>query len=121
MLKEVNENTQVVLRHVKSPFPISNREVVAIRHTRTLEDGALMLLGSSINAKGVPETPGFVRANAIVAAWHVSALPEGQGCLAIRLGQVDPRGAIPHMVVNAFKQKAGTALLRLKTIVEQKN
>ncbi|MDP2435765.1 MAG: START domain-containing protein [archaeon] len=119
VLREINESTQVVLRHIKSPSPLSNREVAALRHTRVLEDGTHLLLGCSINVKGLPETPSFVRANALVACWHITPNPDGS-CTVVRLGQVDPRGSIPLMVVNAFKQKGGLAILKLKVILEKK-
>jgi len=119
VLKEVTEDIQVISRHVQSPFPISNREVVALRYSKKNPvDGSAVIIGSSINLRGMPETSGFVRANAIVAAWSIVPLDESRTRVS-RLAQIDPRGQIPAAITNTFKLKLGQSFLKVKTVLEQ--
>jgi START domain len=117
---------QVTLRSYNAPFPVTNREFVTARTTRKIQPegggGTLWLaVGRSINRDDVPETPGFVRGKVVISGFVIEQLDDGASFRLTRFALIDPCGAIPSMVVNAFKKKAAAALLRVRDTIKDEN
>lgn len=121
ILREVQGDigkTQVIRRQQKAPGPISNRELVVVKHTRIDEAGVRWMLQFSINVRGVPESSGFVRAVAYVGIIRITPQPDGGSYLA-RVGKFDPRGSLPKWVLSLGKKMVAQTFIKFRETTHQ--
>ena len=116
-IKEFDENCHLARSHYKTPMMISNREFLALRTRRVLNDNNSVLIAvQSLNYKDVPFSNGFVRGSSVCATLLESM--DDNNVKAITLDHVDPKGSIPTMIVNAYKKKAAFRLQQIQRVYE---
>lgn len=106
--KLAGEEHYLVYSAHKTPYPISHRELLYVRSRHVLEDGRVMIVGSSVNDKEQPVQESRVRA-AVLACWVMKAI-DANKTNVIRMIQLDPKGNIPSFLVNTHNAKTAKAL-----------
>lgn len=117
ILKNVADDLEVVYSAHSAPFPVSSRELIYLRHSRTLENGNFIVSASSINVKDQPTREKRVRAAIYYSGWVVEIIDD-DSCKVTRILQLDPKGNIPTMIVNAYKTKTALAVNKLRSVFE---
>jgi len=88
----------VVLREImKPPFPVTARELVAIKCRKDLGNGQVLTVVKSIDYEGCPEEDKYIRALCHFMVYHMTE--KGDGKMYVRsCGSMDPRGSIPDFL-----------------------
>jgi len=106
VLKTVNENVQLAYMAYPSPFPfVGSRDFVFIRVLKKESDKKFIVATSSVQSDDLmPPKSGFIRADAKISGWMIEELEENSEkyCMVSCALQVDPKGWIPAVVVNAL-------------------
>jgi len=110
---------QVVFQAYKAPFGVTNRSFVATRSAKYLEDGTIVVGGTSVNHDECPYDSRYVRGKATSAIIYKPVPGDSNKCQMTRLVNVDPKGNIPAMAINMGIKKAGDATIRLIEVVEE--
>jgi len=78
-----------------APMGVTNREFVAIRTRKTLDDGRIIVAIQSVNVEGRPFSPGFVRGSSN-SCLVVEKTKDKQGNDVVRVVTVDHIGMLPR-------------------------
>eukprot|EP01118_Nematostelium_gracile_P002690 TRINITY_DN1292_c0_g1_i1.p2 TRINITY_DN1292_c0_g1~~TRINITY_DN1292_c0_g1_i1.p2 ORF type:complete len:141 (-),score=35.11 TRINITY_DN1292_c0_g1_i1:60-482(-) len=98
LIEQIDKNNDVGYYSAKAPFGISSRDFVNQRCWR-VKGGDHVIMNHSVKHKDQPEKKGFVRAFSHRTGYLVRTRPEG-GCFLIYVTHTDPKGWIPHTLVN---------------------
>lgn len=113
VVREINNNTHVVLSQFKAPFPTGKREFVMLKFREVLENGSHVITSCSINFESVPFSSGFTRGIA-KTAMLVTPLNEENKIKVVKIDFVDPKGWIPAFVLNWVKGKSIDAINKMQ-------
>jgi len=90
---EVSKDITVVRARYQAPFPVANREFVALRCKGRMPDGTLVTYGTSIrHAKCVVGEGGFLRATVFTGCFCEAVTGEPNKCRLVRIINLDPKG-----------------------------
>jgi hypothetical protein len=122
IVREVTPEIAITRARYKAPFPVTSREVVAFRARRRLPGGGYVSFGKSINYDECLTDSSHVRAALHLVGAICRPIPgEPNRCMLTRIAQLDPKGNIPTMVVNATKKKSGTSVILLRKVIRRRN
>jgi len=99
LIERLDENNDVGYYSAKVPFGLSNRDFVNRRSWRVKGNKQYIIMNHSVVHPAQPERKGFVRAWSYRAGYLIQSREEG-GCTLTFVAHIDPRGWIPHYVVN---------------------
>jgi len=99
LIQQLDKNNDVGYYSAKAPFGISSRDFVNQRSWRVKESKEHIIMNHSVKHKDQPEKKGFVRAWSYRTGYLVRSRPEG-GCTLTYVTHSDPKGWIPHYLVN---------------------
>ena len=97
----------------KLKFPISNRDFVFAAGVFR-EDGKIIIIGRSIDA-GVPEISGAVRAELLTSCYILE--PIDGGTRITFMANADPKGLLPHFIVNYVAKSQGQNIHRIRQVL----
>jgi hypothetical protein len=87
-----------------------------------LSDGGYVSFGKSINHDECLTDSSHVRAALHLVGAICRPIPgEPNRCMLTRIAQLDPKGNIPTMVVNATKKKSGASVILLRKVIRNRN
>jgi len=110
--REENHELDIVYQTYNAPFPIANRSFLCLRKYEKLPDGTIIIIAFGFNHNEFTEPTSLVRGALILAGWKISPVEgDPNSCFQDRVVQLDPKGLIPLMIVNLFKNKAGQSLV----------
>jgi hypothetical protein len=114
VLKDINADLNLTLvQYSANVAGISGREFVQLRAHKQLDNGAHFVTVTSVNYEPQPFSEGYVRG--VVRSGSLLTPIAGTRKVAIvNVDHVDPKGWIPTMVVNMFKKKASSRVLKLQ-------
>jgi hypothetical protein len=122
IVREITPEIAITRARYKAPFPVTSREVVAFRARRRLPGGGYVSFGKSINWDECLTDSSHVRAALHLVGAICRPIPgEPNRCMLTRIAQLDPKGNIPTMVVNATKKKSGTSVILLRKVIRKRN
>jgi len=122
IVREITPEIAITRARYKAPFPVTSREVVAFRARRRLPGGGYVSFGKSINYDECLTDSSHVRAALHLVGAICRPIPgEPNRCMLTRIAQLDPKGNIPTMVVNATKKKSGTSVILLRKVIRKRN
>jgi len=122
VVREIIPDIVVTRARYTAPFPVTAREIVAIRVRRKLPDGGYLSYGKSINLDECLTDSSHVRAALHLIGAFCRPIPgEPNRCILTRIAQLDPKGNIPTMVVNAVKTKSGTSMILLRKVIRKRD
>ena len=108
-----SDDLVILHQQFKLTFPASNRDFVfgaAIYR----ENNKITIIGRSIDA-GVPEVSGVVRGEVMTSCFILE--PTESGTRVIYLANVDPKGMLPHIVVNYVAKSQGQNIHRIRQVM----
>nr|BAN38508.1 hypothetical protein [Entamoeba histolytica] len=116
VLETINEHLKVTKQVNSAPWPVAAREFVSVLIDYE-ENGSFYTVSTSINYPKC-DTVGkkYVRG---VKLFGMKFTPNDEGCLIERVLEVDPRGSVIAMAVNASKKEDANRLLNMKKFFEQ--
>merc|ERR1711879_283834 len=113
VVQQLDDSHQVLHFKFKSPSMVaSNRDFVMARSVRENEDGSISANHVSVEHPDVPAEKGFVRGEIDVSGYYI--VPTGENsCKCYYVVQLDPKGWLPTVVVNAVASKQPMVLAKL--------
>ncbi|KPI87726.1 hypothetical protein ABL78_3199 [Leptomonas seymouri] len=93
------------------PWPLSNRDFCNQRSWMEFTNGEYLIFNHSEPHPDCPEKKGFVRARSILTGFYIRPNSEGTGTQLIYVTQSDPRGSIPHSIINFAMTKGARTIL----------
>jgi len=118
VVKQIDENIHISHSQYDTPFPISNREFVAIRNVQQV-DNMFVISIQSINYNDVPFTKGFVRGSSNCGTL-LMPIEGSTDVKIITVDHIDPKGWIPTAVINKYKMKTATRIERIQNAYQKK-
>lgn len=104
---EIGDSIAITHSSFFVPYPLTQRDFVVANTVRKLPGGGFAIVQSSINSKDFRYDPNYVRGVLSVGGYLLQPVEGKPGATRlIRISQIDPKGNIPAMIVNAFKTKA---------------
>lgn len=92
---------------------VSNRDFVMARAVRVNDDGSILANHVSIEHPEKGDQKGFVRGEIDVSGYYIVPKSDNS-CTCYYVVQLDPKGWIPTVVVNAVASKQPLVLAKLK-------
>eukprot|EP01121_Diplochlamys_sp_Union-15-3_P014005 TRINITY_DN4425_c0_g1_i2.p1 TRINITY_DN4425_c0_g1~~TRINITY_DN4425_c0_g1_i2.p1 ORF type:complete len:373 (-),score=62.93 TRINITY_DN4425_c0_g1_i2:113-1231(-) len=117
ILEDITENIQVIYQQYNAPFPVQNRDFVAMKVAIKLSDSSWTVFGTTINYDAKPPIDTCVRAVGTSALFIKAIEGEKYKCNTIRIARLDPMGMIPKFVINMGKKKAVQSILAMRDYV----
>eukprot|EP00040_Diaphanoeca_grandis_P044719 m.13365 g.13365 ORF g.13365 m.13365 type:complete len:287 (+) comp9695_c0_seq1:167-1027(+) len=99
-LYKLSDCSTVDYYSMKSPSPLSKRDVTSVR-TWQCSPNTICVITSSIVSKKLPVKKGIVRANGKLSGYVLERTPNNK-CVFTYVNQFDPCGSIPKMLINYF-------------------
>ncbi|EKG04506.1 hypothetical protein TCSYLVIO_004439 [Trypanosoma cruzi] len=96
---KLNAHNDIGYYSAKFPWPLKNRDFCNIRSWMEFSNGEFIIFNHSVKHADCPEKKGFIRARSILTGYLIQSLGE-DGCVLTYITQSDPRGSIPHSVIN---------------------
>ncbi|KAI8051784.1 hypothetical protein BDF21DRAFT_392049 [Thamnidium elegans] len=100
---------------VKTPWPVSPRDMAAISYTEKTSDSVYIAV-QSVKDASIPEVSGCVRANLLMSGWKITKT--NAGIAVSYITQIDLAGSIPTSLLKSSHQQiplcAGTVTKYLK-------
>lgn len=114
---EIDRKIVVAHSHYKAPFPVTNRDFLALRTYQEKEEGTHLIAVQSINDKEIPHESGSVRGTSNCGVLLVPNYAGVKGdVLCVTVDHIDPKGSVPNFVIRMYKQKASDRLVRMQTV-----
>jgi len=102
-IHKFDEHNEIVYaRYNAGVALVADRDFVYFESRKNKENGEKIVICFSIDRKDVPDVPDVVRAHIYYSGWVLRPLNDGTECHATFSAQVDPKGWIPHKLVNFF-------------------
>ncbi|KAK4526098.1 hypothetical protein GAYE_SCF19G4009 [Galdieria yellowstonensis] len=99
---------------------ISDRDFcLALAVKEISEDGSVCIATRSLEDPSCPSKPGYVRGHANLAGILLKPLDNGEETLVTYIGNVDPKGLLPHWAVNIGGEKGAMSIHYLQCYLEQ--
>lgn len=104
-LEQISKYERIEYNHTAVPWPFQDRDFVYHIRGELLDSSkAVRLLIKSVEHKGKPKTDGVVRGHVKEGNYLLTSLQGGKRTkLEVEI-TADPRGAIPHWLVNLFQK-----------------
>jgi len=115
--EKIDEDTTIYYLLYNTPFPITKREFVVVRHHKKYSDGSFLIANFSINHPSFKENSNAVRGATIISGWSLK--PDNGQTRVTRITRLDPKGSIPAWVVNSFKGKAAKQIGVIKGLIKK--
>ena len=119
---EVENGPNYKVYHTKGAkfFMVDPRDTLIVMAFRTEANGAILIAGSSIEHKDVPEVKGRVRAQVDIMGYLLEPVAgDANKCKFTYLGKMDPKGSVPGMVINKQIRKQGENMEKLDKLVSK--
>jgi len=114
IIEKVSHDLCVVRQRFSVPFPVTNREIVAIRCRKRYPDGRFISFGKSINHRSCTSTGQFVRATAVACVFCEPLNEKRDKVRITKIVRIDPKGMIPAFVIKQAKTKAAIGVCTLR-------
>ena len=118
IIKQIYDTIHISRSRFEMPIGISDREFVTIRAIKILDDNNFIFVIRSINEESMPFNSNYVRAISNCDV-HCKRLENGDVQI-ISCDSLEPKGWIPPIIVNTFKENAGNWLINIKNIYDNK-
>lgn len=118
LIETITEDIKVVRTTHAAPFPVTTRELVAIK-CAAVEGEVYYSYGTSINRSDCTADPSLVRAVALFGFAFRPKPGQSNCCLCEEVVKLDPKGNIPSFAINLGKKKAAIGLHMLRKEVMQ--
>lgn len=116
-LKKVSDSELYFYKEVRSPAPLSNRDLVA--HMKVVKNAQSISIQVSAEPTYSPEKKGLVRVPYFNELWNIKATKD-QVKVEYYL-KIDPGGSIPSSLVNLFATKGPyESFVNLKELIDDK-
>lgn len=112
-IDRISGNIIVARSTFNAPFPVTNREFLAMRVKRRCDDGSYLIACRSVNRQDREFDPNFVRGTSTTDV-HVSPIPGTNNVRVVQVDHVNPRGWIPYDIINSFKSTMGDWLINVQ-------
>lgn len=100
----MNPTNDISYYAAKSPPGISDRDVLCQRAWHNVGGGEYVILNTSVKHPSVKEKMGYTRACSKLSGYFIQPQPDGTSSLVF-ITQTDPKGLIPHAVMNLVTTK----------------
>jgi hypothetical protein len=112
LIEKLSDTTQIAMSKFQAPTMVTNREFLAFRCIRKIDDNNTIIAVRSINMESIPFTTGFERGTSN-SNIHIQINEDSTVCVT-SVDHIDPKGWIPSSVINSYKEKAGNWLVNLQ-------
>jgi len=120
IIEDITPEISVLYQVYNAPFPVQDRDFVAIKAKKLLPDGTWVTYGTTINHDKKPPVETCVRAVGM-SALFIRPIPGMlYKCMTVRIARLDPMGMIPKFVINMSKKKAAVSVVCLREFVRQR-
>ncbi|ESL10493.1 hypothetical protein TRSC58_01774 [Trypanosoma rangeli SC58] len=96
---KLNVNNDIGYYSAKFPWPLKNRDFCNMRSWMEFTNGEFIIFNHSVTHSSCPKKGAFVRARSILTGYLIQPLGS-DGCVLTYITQSDPRGSIPHGIIN---------------------
>ncbi|KPA80704.1 hypothetical protein ABB37_04877 [Leptomonas pyrrhocoris] len=110
-ITQLDAHNDIGYYSAKFPWPLSNRDFCNQRSWMEFTNGEYLIFNHSEPHPDCPEKKGFVRARSILTGFYIRPSSTGSGTQLIYVTQSDPRGAIPHSIINFAMTKGARMIL----------
>lgn len=116
IVAEIGPGTRILYNRFSAPWPVYERDFVfVVKHQEV--DGKVVYVAKSIEVPSLPPKDGAVRGE-IYASGFIFEPISASSTKVIYFINVDPKGIIPHMVVNFMSSKQTQNIYRIRRILE---
>jgi len=120
LIERIDDKLAVYWAAYNAPFPVKNRDFVILISIEAQDDGSYIAFATSINYSAVKENPSYVRAVNVTSATVIRPVEGNPNqSKVIRMNQVDPKGMIPYMIVNAGKTRPALVIQEMRRILSK--
>ncbi|RNF08062.1 uncharacterized protein Tco025E_07231 [Trypanosoma conorhini] len=96
---KLNVNNDIGYYSAKFPWPMKNRDFCNMRSWMEFTNGEFIIFNHSVTHSECPTKSSFIRARSILTGYLIQPLGS-DGCVLTYVTQSDPRGSIPHGIIN---------------------
>lgn len=100
-LKRLDRRTCLWYYACKFPFPMSNRDFLTQCYWAEFTNGDFVIVNHSADHASAPESKKFIRGTSLRTGHYFQKMPHGRGCTLYYTSHSDPKGSIPHVVLNS--------------------
>eukprot|EP01087_Luapelamoeba_hula_P021552 TRINITY_DN7565_c0_g1_i2.p1 TRINITY_DN7565_c0_g1~~TRINITY_DN7565_c0_g1_i2.p1 ORF type:complete len:269 (-),score=67.01 TRINITY_DN7565_c0_g1_i2:105-875(-) len=100
-------------------FILANRDFIYYEGRKHNEDGSKIVTCFSIERDDVPPVKGFVRGHIHYSGWVLRPINDGKETQATFSAQADPKGWIPHKLVNFFSGEIAKTMWNIQSFLEK--
>lgn len=108
-ITKFNPHNDIGYYSAKFPWPLKNRDFCNMRSWMEFTNGDYIIFNHSEPHSSCPENPNFIRAISFLTGYYIR--PLGKGTLLTYITHSDPKGSIPHSVINWVMKKGAAGLL----------
>lgn len=116
IVAEISPGIRILYNRFSAPWPVYERDFVFVLKHQEI-DGKVVYVGKSIEVPSIPPRDGAVRGE-IYASGFIFEPITATSTKVIYFINVDPKGIIPHMVVNFMSSKQTQNIYRIRKILE---
>ena len=127
IIKEISGDLHICHTKFKTPTGVSNRDMVAIRYRKELNNNKVIHISKSINCENIHFSNNFIRM-CYMSSLLLEPINNDDGSMNVKVisvDHIDPKGWIPKIIMNIIKVKIGKKLTNIKKLYkyinEQKN
>ena len=100
----LDEHNEIGYYAAAFPWPLWNRDFCNMRSWMEFTNGEYIIFNHSVPHEKLPPRKEFTRAMSYVTGYYMVPRPDG-GCTLNFISHCDPKGAIPHALVNFFMKR----------------
>jgi len=120
VLEKFGDEVLIIYAIFKGMIPVADRDFIAFRATKVLDDGTYVNLGHSINYSKKPITANPVRAKGKVAIYHYPVCGNPYKCHMVKYVLTDPMGSIPKFLVAVAHKHITQSASKLTAFLQNK-